>query len=101
MVAFVLKNNYFEFNGEIKHQISGTTIVKKFASTYASIFIHKIETNFLDAQKLKPFSMMFSLLGHMVKKNGKSFQKILMTNTPTLNLPMNSIEKAFPFWTKR
>ena len=77
------------------------TIVKKFASTYASIFMDKIETNFLGAQELKPFSMMLSLLGHMVKKNGKSFQKILMTNTPALNLPMSSIEKAFPFWTKR
>ena len=27
---FVLKNNYFEFNSNVKHQISGTTIGRKF-----------------------------------------------------------------------
>ena len=31
MAAFVLRNNYFEFNGQAKHQISGTAIGTKFA----------------------------------------------------------------------
>ena len=31
MSAFVLKNNYFGFNGEVKHQISVTAIGTKFA----------------------------------------------------------------------
>ena len=35
MVDFVLKNNYFEFNGQIKQQISVTAIGTKFASPYA------------------------------------------------------------------
>ena len=54
MEAVVLKNNYFEFNGEVKQQISGTAIGTTFASTYASIFMDKIENKFLDTQDLKP-----------------------------------------------
>ena len=38
MARFVLQNNYFEFNGTVKQQISGTTIGTKFAPTYACIF---------------------------------------------------------------
>ena len=34
MAEFVLKNNYFQFNGQVKHQISGTAIGTKFAPTY-------------------------------------------------------------------
>ena len=30
MAEFVLKNNYFEFNGSIKQQLSGTAIGTKF-----------------------------------------------------------------------
>ena len=40
----VLKNNFFEFNSKIKHQISGTAIVTKFAQPYAFLFIDKFET---------------------------------------------------------
>ena len=32
MAEFVLKNDYFEFNSQVKHQISGTAIGTKFAS---------------------------------------------------------------------
>ena len=45
MAEFVLKNNYFEFNGQVKHQISGTAIGTKFEPTHACIFIDEIETN--------------------------------------------------------
>ena len=31
MAEFILKNNYFEFNSIVKHQISGTAIGTKFA----------------------------------------------------------------------
>ena len=31
MAEFVLKHNYFKFNGQVKHQISGTAIGAKFA----------------------------------------------------------------------
>ena len=39
MAEFVLKNNYFEFNSSVKHQISGTGIGTKFPSPYACIYI--------------------------------------------------------------
>ena len=35
MTDFVLKNNFFEFNCEVKRQKSGTAIGTKFASLYA------------------------------------------------------------------
>ena len=54
MADFVLKNNYFEFNGQIKQQISGTAIGTKFAPPYACLFMDKIETAFLETQELQP-----------------------------------------------
>ena len=45
---FVLKNNYFEFNRQIKQQISGTTIGTTFAPPYACLSMDKIETIFLE-----------------------------------------------------
>ena len=50
MVDFVLSNNYFEFNGQIKQQISGTALGTKFAPPYACLFMNKIEP-----QPLVPF----------------------------------------------
>ena len=54
MAEFVLKNNYFEFNGQVKHQISGMVIDTKFAPTYACIFMDEIETKFLETQEFQP-----------------------------------------------
>ena len=54
MAKFVLKNNYFEFNGKVKQQISGTAIGTKFAPPYACIFMNKVETSFLETQEMKP-----------------------------------------------
>ena len=54
MTEFVLKNNYFEFNGQVKHQISGTAIVTKFAPTYVCIFMDEIEIKFLQTQEFQP-----------------------------------------------
>ena len=55
MAEFVLKNNYFEFNSQVKHQISGTAIGTKFAPPYACIFMDKVETEFLEREFEKPF----------------------------------------------
>ena len=57
MTEFVLRNNYFEFNGQVKHQISGTAIGTKFAPTYACIFMDEIETNFLQEFQRKSFNL--------------------------------------------
>ena len=54
MAEFVLKNNYFEFNGKVKKKISGTAIGTKFAPPYACIFMDQAETQFLKTQKHKP-----------------------------------------------
>ena len=54
MAGFVLWNNYFEFNGQVKHQILGTAIGTKFAPTYACIFMDEIETNFIQNQEFQP-----------------------------------------------
>ena len=39
MTEYGLKSNYFEFNGKVKKQISGTAIVTKSASPYGCIFM--------------------------------------------------------------
>ena len=54
MLEFVLKNNYFEFNRNVKQQLSGTAFGTKCAPPYACIFMDKVETDFLESQKLKP-----------------------------------------------
>ena len=36
LAKFALQNNYFEFNGEVKRQISGTAIGAKFVPPYGS-----------------------------------------------------------------
>ena len=43
MAEFILKNNFFEFNGQMKQQISGTDIGTKCAPTYACIYVDKME----------------------------------------------------------
>ena len=54
MAEFVLKNDYFEFNGKVKKQILGNAIGTKFAPPYACIFMDQVETKFLKMQKYKP-----------------------------------------------
>ena len=53
MAEFVLKNNYFEFNSTVKHQISGTAIGTKFAPPYACIFMDYIEREFLKSEQIQ------------------------------------------------
>ena len=56
MAEFVLKNNFFEFNGQIKQQISGTATGTKCAPTYACMYMDKMEGEFLEKQEYKPFT---------------------------------------------
>ena len=57
MDKFVLKNNYFEFNGIVKQQISGTAIRTKFAPPYACILMEEVETSFFLDTENQAFSM--------------------------------------------
>ena len=52
MLEFLLKNNYFEFNRNVKQQLSNTEIGTKCAPPYACIFMDKVETGFLEGQNL-------------------------------------------------
>ena len=56
MSDFVLKNNYFKLNGQIKQQISGTAIGTKFSPPYARLFMDKIEIAFLETQEFETHS---------------------------------------------
>ena len=53
MAGVFLKSNYFDFEGQIKQQISGTTIGTKFVPLYACLFMDKIETASLEIQELQ------------------------------------------------
>ena len=47
MARFVVENNYFDFNGDVKKQISGTETGTKFASLYWFIFMVELKMKFL------------------------------------------------------
>ena len=101
---FVLKNNYFEFNGQVKQQIFGTAIGTKFALPYTCLFMDKTETAFLETQELQPLVWLdiltiFVLSGHMVSKNFKLFFVVLMSSILTSNLLMSQAKKALNFLT--
>ena len=55
MTQFVLKNNYFEFNSKVQQQLSGMVPGTKFALPYACIFMDRVETEFLEKERLKPW----------------------------------------------
>ena len=55
MAELVLKNNFFQFNSEVKRQKSGTAIGTKFAPPNTCTIMDKVETEFLKSDKLQPF----------------------------------------------
>ena len=46
MADFVLKNNFFKLNGEVKRQKSGIATGTKFPPPYACIFMDEVEAEF-------------------------------------------------------
>lgn len=53
ITEFVPENNYFEFNGKVKHQIFGTAIGTKFAPIHMLAFLWmKQKQSFLKAKNL-------------------------------------------------
>ena len=53
-LEFVSKNYYFDLNRNATQWLSGTAVGTKCAPPYAYIFMDKVETDFLESQKLKP-----------------------------------------------
>ena len=56
MTEFVLKKNFFEFNGQVKQQIAGTAIGTKCTPTHACIYMDKMEGEFLEKCENKSFT---------------------------------------------
>ena len=81
MADFVLKNNFFEFNGEVKRQKLGTTTGFKLAPPYVCIFMDAVETEFLTSQYLQLFSWL-RYIDEMEKKN--SFSSLMNSITSAL-----------------
>ena len=50
----MLRNNYFEFNGEVNHQIFGNANAAKFAPPYACIFMDHVESEFWKIKQDQP-----------------------------------------------
>ena len=102
MAEFVLKNNYFEFNGRIKQQLSGTAIGTKFAPPYACIFMDKLETNFLKTQTLqllvwfRYIDDVFLLWTHG-EGNLKRFLEELNNYDPNIKFTHEYSKKEIPF----
>ena len=102
MASFVLKNNIFEFNGKVKQQISGTAIGTKFAPAYASIFMDKIENDFLKTQQNTPLVWyrfiddVFFIWTHGEQKL-KSFLESLNTFHPNIKFTHESSKECISF----
>ena len=45
LLEIVSTNNHFEFNGKYYHQVSGTAMATKLATSYANLFMTKFEEN--------------------------------------------------------
>ena len=54
LLELVLTNNYFEFNGEFYHQLSGTAMGTKLAPSYANLFMSKFEDKYVYTYPLQP-----------------------------------------------
>ena len=54
MAELILKNNYFEFEDKIYHQILGTSIGTKFAHSFGNIFMSKLEEKMIREYHLDP-----------------------------------------------
>jgi hypothetical protein len=54
LMWFILRNNYFEFNGLHFHQLQGTAMGTAMAPSYANLFMAELESNLLGRYHYKP-----------------------------------------------
>ena len=78
MAGFVFKSNFFEFDCNIKQQISGTAIGTKCAPTHGCIFMEELQQIFLKIQDYQPFLWLryiddIFFIWTQVEKNCKQF----------------------------
>ena len=55
-MQYILQYNIFEFDGEFYQHICGTSMGTKMVPAHVALFIHKLETEFLNTQTLKPLT---------------------------------------------
>ena len=91
LLELSLKNNDFLFNNEIYLQTTGTAMGKKFAPSYANIFMAEWETEALNKSYLKPSMYLrylddiFILWDHGIEQFNTFFE-ILNTHNPAVKL---------------
>ena len=91
LLELSLKNNDFEFNNETFLQISGTAMGKKFAPSYANLFMAQWENTALDKCYQKP-KMYFRYLDDIWilwdhgETQFQTFFDILNTHSPAIRL---------------
>ncbi len=54
IIKLILENNYFQFNNTNYIQVMGTAMGSPMAPSYASLFMGKLETDFLQKEKFNP-----------------------------------------------
>ena len=103
MAEFVLKNNFLEFNGSVKQQVSG--MVRngtKCAPTHACIFMDEVETEYLETQERTP-PICFRHIGDIFfiwthgKEHLETFLQELNNFNPNLKFIYESNVKEIPF----
>ena len=97
-----LKNNDFEFNGETFLQISGTAMGKKFAPSYANLFMAQWETTALEKCYQKP-TMYFRYLDDIWilwdhgETQFQTFFDILNSHSPAIRLSARVEKESIDF----
>ena len=105
MTEFVLRNNYFEFNGKVKQQILGKAIGTKCAPTYACIYMDEFENEFLSLRSDKPLVWLSYIDVFFIWTHGEKELHIHMrdlnNHQPNIKLHILSvkIESLFLIWT--
>lgn len=102
LLELSLKNNDFHFNGETFLQIKGTAMGKKYAPSYANIFMAQFETEAMKKCYLKPtvyfrfLDDIFSIWDHG-RENLETFLEIFNSHHPSVKLTANIQELSNDF----
>ena len=102
LLEISLKNNDFQFNGETFLQVRGTAMGKKYAPSYANIFMAKFETEAMDKCNLLP-TVYFRFLDDIfcVWDHGRdrlnTFLEVLNTHHPSIKLTACIHEHSIDF----
>ncbi|XP_053388669.1 uncharacterized protein LOC128551780 [Mercenaria mercenaria] len=102
LIKLTLENNHFQFSGENYVQTLGTAMVSSMAPAYASLFMGKLETDFLESYHLKPTAWLrflddiFMIWDHSLA-DLNDFIKKLNAYHPTIKVTYNVSENNVSF----